>query len=403
MTTEEIIATSDKYLLKNVNRIPIALVRGDGMRVWDADGKEYLDFVAGIATLAFGHAPRFMADVLHSQALTLVHVSNLYYNEPLARLAKLLTEAAEMDRAFFANSGAEANEAAFKMARKYGYDNYGESRHKIVSSLNSFHGRTMGAISVTGNPALHQGFGPMVPGIVFVPYGDLAALDEALDDSVAGLILEPIQGEGGVLLPPPGYLKEAQRLCKKRNIIFILDEVQTGLGRTGKDFAWRHFDAKPDIITLGKALGCGYPIGALLCNEEAALALGPRTHSTTVGGAPLAMKVALELCTRLLDAAFLDRVSKVGEYFKHKLLDVCQIFPAITEEVRGLGLLLALKLNCDASGVSEKLLKKGFLVNATAGTVLRFVPPLIVTEADIDLLMNALKESLFEELEAKQQ
>jgi predicted acetylornithine/succinylornithine family transaminase len=403
LSTAEIIGLCDKYLLKNVNRIPIALVRGDGLRVWDADGKEYLDFIGGIATCAFGHAPKFMADILHSQALTLIHVSNLFYNEPMARLAKLLTESSGLNRVFFCNSGAEANECAFKMARKHAYDHFGESRYKIISANNSFHGRTMAAISMTGQPNMHIGFRPMVPGIVFVPYGDLAAMDEAMDESVAAVMLEPIQGEGGVLLPPPGYLKETASIAKSRNILLILDEVQTGLGRTGKDFAFRHFDVKPDILTLGKALGSGYPIAATLASEEAALSLCPGSHSTTVGGAPLAMQVALELSSRILDPEFLDKVASMGEYFRNKLLDVCQTFPSITDEVRGLGLILAIQLKTPSAPVSQRLMKKGFLVNATAGTVLRFVPPLTVSEGEIDLLISALKDSLSEEIESRQE
>ncbi|MDR2350201.1 MAG: aminotransferase class III-fold pyridoxal phosphate-dependent enzyme, partial [Deltaproteobacteria bacterium] len=320
LSSEEIMGLCDKHLLQNVNRVPVALVRGDGLRVWDADGKEYLDFVAGIAANAFGHAPKFLADIIHSQALTLVHVSNLYYNEPLARAARFLTEASGLGRAFFSNSGAEANECAFKMARKHAFDHFGPGRHVVVSAANSFHGRTMGAISMTGQPNFHEGFKPMVPGIVFVPYGDLAAMDAALDDTVAAVILEPVQGEGGVVLPPPGYLKETANLARSRNILFILDEIQTGLGRTGKDFAFRHFDCKPDIMTLGKALGCGYPVACTLASEEAALSLGPGTHSTTVGGNPLAMKIALELAGRILEPEFLERVAKMGEYFRSKLL-----------------------------------------------------------------------------------
>jgi predicted acetylornithine/succinylornithine family transaminase len=394
MSTSAILALADQCLLKNVNRIPLSFVKGEGLKLWDPEGRVYWDFIGGIAVCAFGHAPPFMAEVLHKQAQELVHVSNLFYNEPMVRLAAKLTEASGLARAFFANSGAEANETAFKMARKYGKDKYGEGRYKIVSAHNSFHGRTLGAVSLTGQPSVQAGFAPLVPGTLFVPFGDIKALDEALDETVAGVILEPIQGEGGVTLPPEGYFPRVKALCQERGALLIFDEVQTGLGRTGTDFAFRHFGATPDIMTLGKALGSGYPVGACLATEEAAAALGPGTHSTTVGGAPLGMAVALELVARILEPAFLQRVASVGDYFKKGLLTLPKSYPALVEGVRGLGLLLGLNLKIPAAPLTVLLRERGFLVNATAGTVLRFVPPLTVTEKEIDLLLEALSAVL---------
>jgi predicted acetylornithine/succinylornithine family transaminase len=394
LSTHETIERADKCLLNNVTRIPISFVRGEGTRLYDAEGREYLDFVAGIATCAFGHAPKFMAELLKEQAGTLVHVSNLFYNEPMVRLAELLTKASGLSRAFFSNSGAEANEAAFKMARKHGFDQDGPKRTTVVSALNSFHGRTMGAISLTGQENLHKGFHPMVPGIVFVPYGDVSALDKAIDDTVAGVILEPIQGEGGVALPPEGYLRKAGELARSRGALLILDEVQTGLGRTGRDFAFRHFEAKPDILTLGKALGSGYPVAATLAAEAPAKALSPGTHSTTLGGAPLAMAVALELASRILDPGFLTEVERKGGYFRERLLSLKKEFPSLVDEVRGLGLLLGLNLTVPAGPYTLALRERGFLVNATATTVLRLVPPLTVLDSEIDLLIDALRDAL---------
>ncbi|MDR1036082.1 MAG: acetylornithine/succinylornithine family transaminase [Deltaproteobacteria bacterium] len=401
LSTGEIISLCDSHLLKNVGRIPLALVRGKGLKVWDAEGKEYLDFIAGIATCAFGHAPDFMAETLERQARTLVHVSNLFYNEPMARLAELLTRQSGLDRAFFCNSGAEANEAALKMARKYGSERSGGKRFRIVSAKNSFHGRTMGAISITGQQSLHDGFHPLLPGVSFVPFGDLEELDRAVDDSVCCVFLEPIQGEGGVEPAPDGYLPKAAEIARSRGALLVLDEVQTGLGRTGADFAFRHFGVTPDIMTLGKALGSGYPVAATLSTEEAGQALGPGSHSTTVGGAPLAMAVALELTSRLLDKDFLTRVAETGRYFLGRLNSLAASLPGAVQEARGLGLMLGLKLKVPAGPVVQKLLARGFIANATAGTVLRFVPPLVVTPAEIDLLCAALAESLAEERPAE--
>ncbi|MDR1040975.1 MAG: acetylornithine/succinylornithine family transaminase [Deltaproteobacteria bacterium] len=397
LSTAEIISLCDRHLLKNVGRLPLALVKGKGLKVQDAEGKEYLDFIAGIATCAFGHAPDFMAETLERQARTLVHVSNLFYNEPMARLAELLTRASGLDRAFFSNSGAEANEAALKMARKYGSERSGGKRFRIVSAMNSFHGRTMGAISITGQPSLHDGFHPLLPGVVFVPFGDIGELDRAVDESACCVFLEPIQGEGGVQPAPPGYLKNAAEIARSRGALLVLDEVQTGLGRTGADFAFRHFDVVPDILTLGKALGSGYPVAATLSTEEAGSALGPGSHSTTVGGAPLAMAVALELATRLLDPDFLKAVAETGRYFLDRLFQLAAKLPVAVQDARGLGLMLGLKLKVPAGPVVQKLLARGFIVNATAGTVLRFVPPLTVTRPEIDRLMDALAETLAEE------
>ncbi|MDR2353644.1 MAG: aminotransferase class III-fold pyridoxal phosphate-dependent enzyme, partial [Deltaproteobacteria bacterium] len=275
-------------------------------------------------------------------------------------------------------------------------DRHGKNRYKIISAQNSFHGRTFGAISVTGQPNLQKGFEPLVPGIIFVPFGDLAALDKVLDDSIAGVILEPIQGEGGVRLPPEKYLHQAATLIRERGAVLILDEIQSGLGRTGKDFAFRHFDVEPDILTLGKALGCGYPIAATLAKEEPASALGPGTHSTTLGGAPLAMTLALELTQRILDPDFLDRVTQKGLYFQENLSRLKERFPKIVAQIRGLGLFLALELTIPAAPVMVSLREKGFLVNITNVNTLRLVPPLIVSHEEIDLLDKALRETLAE-------
>ena len=394
LSSSEIIARGKNVLLGNVSRLPLAFVRGDGLKLWDADGRMYYDFIAGIAVCAFGHAPKFMGEVLKAQADKLIHVSNLFWNEPMVLLAELLTKASGLSRCFFCNSGAEANEAAIKMARKYGSDRSRGARTNIISAANSFHGRTMGAISATGQPKLHEGFQPLLPGIIFVPYGDLDALSKAADETTAAVLLEPVQGEGGVLLPPEGDLQKAAEIAHSKGALLILDEVQTGLGRTGKDFAFRHFGAAPDILTLGKALGSGFPAAADLSTEEAGKALGPGSHSTTVGGAPLGMAAALELCSRILKPEFLRETEEKGLYFKEALESAKNDFPDQAEEVRGIGLLLGLKLKKPAGAYTAALQERGFLVNSTAGNVLRFVPPLIVSREEIDLLIGALRKTM---------
>ncbi|MDR1395894.1 MAG: acetylornithine/succinylornithine family transaminase [Deltaproteobacteria bacterium] len=394
VSSQDIIALADKHLLGNVSRVPLVLDHGDGLKVWDLEGRQYYDFLAGIATCAFGHCPDFMTQVLYEQAQTLIHVSNVYYNKPLVLLAKLLTEASGLDKAFFCNSGAEANEAAIKMARKHAFDKHGPGHHVIISALNSFHGRTMGAISATGQTRFHTGFEPMLPEFRFVPFGDAEALEAAADSRVCAVLLEPIQGEGGVCPPPEGYLARVSEICRQRGILLILDEIQTGLGRTGYDFAFRAYGIKPDILTLGKALGSGYPIGAMLAADEPAKALSPGTHSTTVGGAPLAMAVSLVLTKKILDPAFLAQVRETGDYFRASLNKLKDKRPADIAEVRGLGLILGLVLKRPAGPVTKALQELGFLVNAAGPEVLRFVPPLIVTAGEIDLLTEALDKAL---------
>ncbi|MDR1656743.1 MAG: acetylornithine/succinylornithine family transaminase [Deltaproteobacteria bacterium] len=396
LSTAEIIALGEKHLLGNVTRQPLALIRGQGTKVWDAEGREYLDFIAGIATCAFGHCPPFANDVLAAQSQKLWHVSNLFWNEPMVLLAELLTKTSGLSKAFFCNSGAEANEAAIKMARKYSLDRFGPGRHRIITAENSFHGRTMGAISATGQEKFRTPFEPLVPGFVFVPFGDYEALERQLDQTICAVLLEPVQGEGGVITPPPDYLAKVAELCQKKSVLLIFDEIQTGLGRTGCDFAFRHFGVTPDLLTLGKALGCGYPSGALLAAQEPAKALTPGTHSTTLGGAPLAMALGLELVGRIVEPSFLAAVEDKGRYFLNGLQKLAADLPNQTANARGLGLMLGLNLKRPSGPVSEALRHKGFLVNSTASTVLRFVPPLTVEKAEIDQLLEALISAIKE-------
>lgn len=394
MSSREIISLADRRLMRNVGRYDLAFTRGRGMKLWDAEGREYLDFLGGIAVCALGHAPEAVVQTLAGQAARLIHVSNYFYNEPMVLLADRLAASSGLDRVFFCNSGAEANEAAIKLARKCAYDRHGPGRAGIITALGSFHGRTLGTISATGQDKVKLGFEPLLPGFVHVPYGDFEALAAAVAPEIGAVMLEPIQGESGVVVPPPDYLPRVAGLCEKRGLILILDEVQTGLGRTGRPYAFQHYNFRPHILTLAKALGGGVASGAMLAREEAAAHFTPGSHSTTVGGAPLAMSVGLTMVETILEEGFLARVNRVGRYFLERLKTLAEELGPLAREARGQGLLLALELDGPAGPVVETLHGRGFIVNAAAGRTLRFAPPLIVTEAEVDMLIPALKEAV---------
>ncbi|MDD5207552.1 MAG: aspartate aminotransferase family protein [Desulfobacterales bacterium] len=386
---EETIQLADKYMFPTYKRVPITLVRGEGCRVWDESGKEYLDFVGGIAVCALGHSSPLVADALAEQSRTLVHVSNLYYTKPQIELAKLLVENSFAGRAFFCNSGAEANEAAIKLARRYSKEKFGPGRHTIISMLNSFHGRTMGTLSATGQSKIQVGYEPFLEGFRFVPFNDTAALRGALDDSVCAVLMEPIQGEGGVICPSPGYLKEVKTLCEERGLLLIFDEVQSGMGRTGRLFAHEHYGVTPHIMTLAKALGNGLPIGAMLGVEELSSVFGPGSHATTFGGTPLVTAVSAAVVKSLLQDGWLDHCREMGEYFLGRLKDL-QRKHACIREVRGLGLIIGMEIDRPGAPLVDSCLAKGFIINCVQDKVLRFVPPLIVGKREIDLLVEAL-------------
>lgn len=395
LSTKEIVEIAHKHLMGNVTRYDLALVRGQGMKLWDAEGKEYLDFLAGIATCALGYAPESVIKTLTEQAGKLIHVSNLYYTEPLVKLAALLTSASGLSKAFFCNSGAEANEAAIKLARKYSHDLYGPGRFGIITAEGSFHGRTLGTISATGQPKVKEGFEPLLPGFTHVPYGDVDAIRAAITPETCAVMLEPILGEGGVVVPPPDYFPRVAELCAEHKLLLVLDEIQTGLGRTGKPFAFQHYGIKPHIISLAKALGGGVASGAMLATDEVAAHLTPGSHSTTVGGAPLAMAVGLTMVETILAGDFMANINSTGAYFRERLENLIQeLRPGLGRAVRGQGLLLALELSQPSGPVAAEMIRRGFLINATAGTTLRFAPPLIVSPAEVDLLIPALKAAI---------
>jgi acetylornithine/N-succinyldiaminopimelate aminotransferase len=390
---ETTMSLADKYMFKTYARFPLTLVRGDGCRVWDEDGKEYLDFVGGIAVCALGHSSPIVSKALEHQSKELVHVSNLYYTRPQTELAQLLVENSFADRVFFCNSGAEANEAAIKLARRYANEKFGPQRHLIISMEDSFHGRTMATLSATGQEKIKAGYNPLLEGFTFVPFNDLESLDRALDESICAVMLEPIQGEGGVVVPDAGYLKGVKALCQDREALLIFDEVQVGMGRTGRLFAHEHCGITPDIMTLAKALGNGLPIGAMLAIEELSNAFGAGSHATTFGGTPLVTAVSKAVVTSLLEDGWIDHCRVVGDYFKDRLEELAKKYDFI-KEVRGQGLILGVEMMRPGAAVVKAMMEKGFLINCTQEKVLRFIPPLIVEKEEIDLLVETLENVL---------
>ncbi len=391
---EQAIAESaDRVLFETYGKRPLTLVRGRGCRVWDERGREYLDFVGGIAVCALGHSSPLVTRILEEQSRTLVHVSNLFYTVPQVELARLLTANSFADRVFFCNSGAEANEAAIKLARRYTYENKGPGRHNIVCMENSFHGRTMGTLSATGQDKVRKGYDPLLEGFRFVPFNDLAALEKAVDGSTCAVMLEPVQGEGGVVLPAGGYLEAVASLCREREALLILDEVQVGMGRTGRLFAHEHFGITPHIVTLAKALGNGLPIGAMLSVEALSSAFAPGSHATTFGGTPLVTAVARGVVSSLLEDGWIENAHKMGVVFKEGLAKLARRH-ACVKEVRGIGLILGVELDRPGASAVEACRDEGLLVNCTHETVLRFLPPLVVTEEEIETAVQALDRVL---------
>ncbi len=393
---KKFIEESKKYLMNTYNRSPIVLRKGRGMKVWDSSGKEYLDFLAGIAVNCLGHCHPKVVIALQKQAQRLLHVSNLYHIEPQLDLAKLLVDNSFADKAFFCNSGTEAVEGAIKLARKYAKDHISPERHEIITCYGSFHGRTYGALSATAQEKLHEGFEPLVPGFIYVPFNDITALRKAVSKKTSAIMIEPIQGEGGIRMPSADYLQQVRELCDENKILLILDEIQTGAGRTGKLFAYEHFGITPDIMTLAKGLGGGAAIGAILATDSVAVSFEPGSHGSTFGGNPLACAAAAATIEALLEDGFiLDNCLRIGQYFFNGLEKLKKDFSSSILEVRGLGLMLGLELTKAGGPIVESCAKRGILINCTSGNVLRFTPPLIIVEKEIDQLIDAL-EDIFE-------
>lgn len=383
------IQKTDNFVFQTYMRQGRAFVKGEGVFLWDEDGKKYTDFLAGIAVCSLGHCHPQITKAIEKQASTLVHVSNLFYTMPQADLASKLCEKSFADRVFFSNSGAEANEAAIKLARRYFQKKGEKSRYKIITMEQSFHGRTMATLSATGQDKIKEGFYPLLEGFAHVPFNDIDALKKEVDDTVCAVMLEPVQGEGGIIEADAEYLKAVRELCDEKGILLIFDEIQCGMGRCGTLFAHEFYNVTPDIMTLAKALGNGLPIGAMLATKEAAKGFDYGSHATTFGGTPLVTAAALEVLSIISQESFLDQVRLKGQYFKEKLSSLKEKHSRVVD-VRGKGLLLGLELDKDAGFFVGELLKKGFIINGIQDKVLRFAPPLIIEEKEIDRLISVL-------------
>jgi predicted acetylornithine/succinylornithine family transaminase len=394
MDTKTLLEWSATYHTPNYGaRAPICLVRGDGVRVWDSDGREYLDFGAGIAVTSLGHCHPRVTGAIQEAAATLLHVSNLYHSAPQIHLAKLLCEHSFAERVFFGNSGAEANEAAIKLARKYAKTRWSDDRYEIVATRDSFHGRTLATVTATGQEKYQHGFEPLVPGFKHVPYNDLRAMERAVDGRTAAILVEAIQGEGGVNIPDDGYLPALRKLCDDSGALLILDEVQTGVGRTGRLWAYEHTGIEPDIMTLAKALANGVPIGAMLTRAEIASVLTAGTHGSTFGGTPFVTSVALATLTAVLEEKIPDRAAKMGRHLMDGLRAVARRHPAV-RDVRGRGLLIGVELTVPAGPLVDACREAGLLVLSAGERVLRLTPPLVVAEAECDHALEIIDRVL---------
>jgi len=388
MNTAEIQAMSDACIINTYGTRKIALTRGEGMTLWDADGREYVDFFAGIAVCNLGHAHPGVTAAICEQAGKLLHVSNLYYTEPQARLAELLCRNTFADKWFFCNGGAEANEAAIKLARRY-WSEKGTLKPGIISAQHSFHGRTLATVTATGQPKYHQGFAPLPQGFSYVPYDDVDAIAAAITPETGAVLLEPVQGEGGVRVPGVDYLAKVRQLCTERGVLLILDEVQTGLGRTGKLFAHEHAGITPDIMSVAKGLANGVPMGAIGATNEVATGFAPGAHACTFGGNPLSSAAALATISAILAPGFLEQAAGTGNYFKERLQEFAAQRESVVE-VRGMGLMLGVEFREPVAPLLSNLLDAGIICGPAGPNVLRFLPPLIITNEHVDRLIPVL-------------
>jgi acetylornithine/N-succinyldiaminopimelate aminotransferase len=385
MKTKETIELYTKYVIANYKRLPRVTVRGEGCYLYDADGNKILDMFPGWAVSGIGHCHPKVVDAIRKQAGELLHIDNTFYSEQQGQLSQLLSQRAFGGKCFFCNSGAEANEAALKLARLA----TPEGKYKFITAEGSFHGRTFATVTATAQPKYHEGFLPLLPGFVYVPYNDIKALEKAFTDEVCAVMVEPIQGEGGINVATEEYLETIRRLCDENDALMILDEVQTGMGRTGKWFAYQHYDIEPDIITLAKALGGGVAIGAMMAKQEIADKLIPGKHASTFGGNCLACAAGIAVVEAIEQDNLLDNANKMGEYAKQKLLQLKQKYPII-DSVRGIGLMLGVQLTGPGGKIVDKCLERGLRINCTNNTVLRFMPAMIVTKEQIDEAINIL-------------
>ena len=393
MNKQTVIEQTEKYYLPVFGRYQMVMDHGQGCRVWDNEGNEYIDAFAGIAVNSLGYNHPVLVKAIADQATKVMHCSNLYYTEIQAKALRLVAEATGMDRIFFANCGAEGNEGAMKLARKYGVAK-SPTKYKIISADESFHGRTFDTLAATGHDYYHVGYGPLSPGHVLVPYADIKALEAVMDEDVCAVLLEPIQGEGGVHVPSDEYLQQVRALCDKYDALLIFDEVQTGVARTGKWFGYMHSGVKPDVLTFAKGIGVGFPVAGFAVPERLAHVFKPGDHGGTFGGNPLACAAVYATLATIKSEGLVEKVAQKGEYFIGELKKLQAKYPALVKEVRGRGLILGMELTKEGRPVVEHCLANGVIINCTAGSVIRIVPPLIISKEEIDLVVAALDKAL---------
>ena len=394
MSMQEYIDQAEQNLLHTYNRYQVILDMGEGVHLYDVNGKEYLDFVSGIAVFALGYGNREYNDALKAQIDKLIHTSNYYYNMPAIHAAKKLTEVSGMDRVFFTNSGAESVEGAIKAARKYAFLKDGKTDHEIIAMEHSFHGRTMGALSVTGNPKYREAFEPMIGHIRFAKMNDFESVSAQVTDKTCAIILETVQGEGGIYPAEEAFLKKIRALCDEKDILLILDEIQCGMGRTGTMFAWQRYGVKPDIMTTAKALGCGVPVGAFLMTEKVAQnSLVAGDHGTTYGGNPLACAAICKVLELFEKQNILANVNRVGAYLYDRLEEVAKEYDCIKAH-RGVGLMQGLVFEQPVGDIIKRAMDLGLILINAGANIIRFVPSLVITEEDVDQMISILKEAI---------
>lgn len=390
------IKKAKQYLADTYTRFPIVITKGEGCWLWDLNGRRYLDFLSGIAVCGLGHAHPTIVEALTAQAKKLFHVSNLFYMEPQIKAAEMLIEHSFGDKVFFCNSGAEANEAAIKLARRYSWKKYGEGRSTIIAMENSFHGRTMATLSATGQPKFQIGFAPLHPGFVHVPFNDFDALEKKIDEKTCAVMIELIQSEGGVNVANVEYVKKIREVTKKKDVLLMLDEVQTGMGRTGTFFAYEQYGIEPDVMSLAKALGNGFPVGAVIAKDTVMSAFEPGTHASTFGGNPLAASAVIATINTLLEEDVIKNCAEIGKYLRQGLMTLKQKFPFVTD-IRGMGLLWGVELAVNGDEIVQEFLKEGVILNCTKGKILRLIPPLIVKKEEIDIFLE-MADRIFEKV-----
>jgi predicted acetylornithine/succinylornithine family transaminase len=396
---KEWIDKGKQFLANTYNRFPVGIARGEGCWLWDMNGRRYLDFLSGIAVCNLGHANKNVVEGVTKQAKKLMHISNLFYTEAQIEAARLLVENSFGDKVFFCNSGAEANEAAIKLARRYSWKNYGEGRFQIIAMENSFHGRTIATLSATGQAKFHVGFSPLVEGFSFVPFNDLEAIEKNVSERTCAVMLECIQSEGGVFVADKNYLKKLRELTRERDILLILDEVSTGIGRTGKLFGYEHYGIEPDIMSLAKALGSGFPVGAIVAKDRVMDAFEPGTHASTFGGNPLAASAVIATLNTIMEDGVVRNCEKQSAYLYQGLLALKKKYPFLVD-LRGMGLLLGLEFDREVNPIVQEFLAEGVILYASKGNVVRLLPPLIIEKEEIDIFLE-ITSHIFERLNKK--